>query len=505
MRLPFFKISLLLTLSFVEGGFFVQLKTTSTIEKLLVQDDRIKASSHIRPLVESVFSFGDFEGFSGNFSKDIVKRLIKNDLVKNIVKDTAVKLFDSEYDIRLEDVDEYVYFQSNPWEADLDYETQFMAPRHLASLSRQGQLPFNNSVNYYYDKYHQGQDVTVYVIDTGIFKEHPEFEERVVEQLNFTPAPTGDSSGHGTHVAGVIGSKTFGVAKKVNIIDLKALDDKGSGSLTSVLGAIQHAAKHREANNIKGVINLSLGSQKNEVLNSALNAATRSGLVVIAAAGNFASDSCGTSPASADGVISVGAFDDRTDKLASFTNYGKCVDVLASGVNVRSVHHVLSKYTQVMSGTSMSAPSIAGLAAVLLSQGVEPRDVKSKLVELSRCNRIQKMIKDTPNRVAFNGINKVDDEYPISSMYDSFDRGGPFQPSFAKPIHGTSDYSSDSVYIASDDSIDEESRVHTKSIFEESPHDEPFDFDDEEIRAAIAEGIVLLSKPPSFPAPLIWK
>ena len=437
--------------SMASAGFFVQLKTPATLEKLLAQDDSLKASSHVRPFIQKVFSFGDFEGFSGNFSKLMVRRLIKNDLVKNIVRDTTVNVFGTiSQDYREVSDTELTTFQADPWDG---FGTQTMAPRHLASLSRQGSLPFNETVNYYYDPKHQGQDVTVYVIDTGVFKDHPEFGGRVLEQKTFVGGDVGDNNGHGTHVAGVVASRTFGVAKKANIVDLKVLDPRGSGSLTNVLAAIEYACKRRAESNTKGIINLSLGSLKNNVLNAAIEAASHSGMVIVAAAGNFASDSCRASPASAEGVISVGAFDDRTDEMASFTNHGPCIDVLASGVDVFSVSHNELEIPAVMSGTSMSAPAISGLAAVLLSQGVEPREIKGKLIEYSRCNRIKNTIHKTPNRAAFNGVNRDDDEYPQSSMYNPSIHGIQAQPVYSK-VEGQSqdNMSSDTVFAASEDS-----------------------------------------------------
>lgn len=523
----------------VEAGFFVQLKTPLTIEKLLAQDDKTSTSSHIRPLIDRVFSFGEFEGFSGNFSKLIVKRLIKSDLVKNIVRDSPVKVFGyipikrSEEDnidphIHLDDGGPdgfHLQYQTNAWsEGDETlYHVQEMAPRHLASLSRQGPLPFNQSVNYYYDPGNGGQDVTVYVIDTGIKKDHPEFGERVVEQHSFSTSSAGYSAGHGTHVAGIIGSRTFGVAKKVQMIDLKALDDNGSGSLISVLSAIEFAAKHREDRHRKGVINLSLGSLKNGVLNAALEAAVSSGMVVVAAAGNFASDSCRTSPASAEGVISVGAFDDRTDSMAYFANYGECVDVLASGIEVSSVSHKFTDRPAVMSGTSMSAPSIAGLAAVLLSQGIDPKDVRSKIVEDSRRHRIKNTVNNTPNRAAFNGIKKEDDEYPQSAMYDPTIHGS-FQPEFPGKIHGAGEANemrADVVFATSwddfdpedyddhwwDDVEDEDDNENKDQTVDGDHFDFEGDDDDAEIQQGIRDGILLVNVNTlhqSPPYPLIW-
>lgn len=393
MRLKVLLTSVLSLLMLTEAGYFVQLKKPSTLSILLSNDDNVKASSHIRPFVEKIISFGNFEGFSGNFTKDVIKRLKLNPLVADIAPD---------YTININGFD--------------DFETQFNAPRHLARLSRHAKLPTNSTpVNYYYDPTYRGKGVYAYIVDTGIHKEHPDLEGRAILGADFTSEGPGDKNGHGTHVAGIIGSKTFGVAKDVTLVEVKALDNLGQGSLTTVISALEFAVNHRKKHGVLGVANLSLGAVKNSILNQAIEAAVASGLVVVVAAGNANVDACITSPASSPKAITVGAIDDRNDNIAGFSNWGACVDVFASGVLVQSLNIDDHNIPLVLSGTSMSSPSITGLVSILLERGVKPDEIQGKLIEMSTVGVIEEsnfiMRKLTPNRVMFNNVDKPDDVY----------------------------------------------------------------------------------------------
>ncbi|ODV58573.1 S8 family peptidase [Ascoidea rubescens DSM 1968] len=370
-------------LYFVNAGYFVQLKTPTTFEALLKKDDKVKALRHIRPLIKKAFSFEGFEGFAGDFDSDILARLANNPLVAEITPDININVFDN-------------------------YNVQHDAPRHLVRLSQREKIPFHpEENNYYYPSEYQGEEVTAYVIDTGINCAHPEFENRCENGGDFTGEGPGDRNGHGTHVAGIVGSKTYGVAKMINLIEVKALDKSGSGTLTSIIAGVEYAVKHRRENEIEAaVMNLSVGSFKNVVLNKAIEAAVASGFVVIAAAGNSNSDACNTSPASAKSAITVGAIDDKTDHLASFSNWGRCVDILASGVKIASVNSKdFNGKPLHLSGTSMAAPIITGLAALYLSSGLPNDEIKERLKMTSTSGAISRLsfiLKPmTPNRLAY--------------------------------------------------------------------------------------------------------
>ncbi|GMM36200.1 Rrt12 protein [Saccharomycopsis crataegensis] len=386
--------------------YFIQLKAPSTVEALLQSDDTVKAIHHLRPFVEKAFSFGSFEGFSGSFDSDVLARLRKNPLVEEITPDIVVKTCNK--DARLGDRAS-VGISSR-------YESQHDAPRHLARLSSREALDGDtDSYQYHYPREYQGANVDVYVIDTGIQCDNIEFEGRCSFGKDFTGEGPGDNNGHGTHVSGIIGSKSYGVAKKINLIDVKALDRTGTGSLSSIISGIEFAVNHYKETNSsrKAIINLSIGAFRNSVLNRAVEVAFKSGLVLVVAAGNSNIDACATSPASAKYAITVGAIDDKDDKLAGFSNWGRCVNVLASGVRVISVN-AKGMGPLMLSGTSMSTPSVTGLVGLLLESGISPEDVKQRLKEAATMGavpRLSLMMRPiTPNRIAYLPYGGIDHE-----------------------------------------------------------------------------------------------
>lgn len=180
---------------------------------------------------------------------------------------------------------------------------------------------------------------------------------------------SGDNNGHGTCVAGIAGSQTYGVVKKANLIEVKTMDRTGRGRLSWVLSGIQFVVKNQERRRYPAVVNMSLGSARSTIFNRAVEHLINLGIPVVAAAGNSDASACRVSPASGDGVFVLGAFDDRTDSVASFSNWGQCVDVFAPGVGVESVSIQKDNVPVLYSGTSVSAPIGAGLVAYFMGMG----------------------------------------------------------------------------------------------------------------------------------------
>jgi subtilisin family serine protease len=175
-----------------------------------------------------------------------------------------------------------------------------------------------------------------------------------------------DDNQHGTHVAGIIGAKgnngigTVGVNWNVSLMALKAFDDQGSGTVDAAIAAIQYAV----ANGAR-IINGSWGlDERSRALEDAIQSAADAGVLFVAAAGNNRSDAP-SYPASFDSVLSVGATDKR-DIRAVYSNYGPTVDIAAPGDAVFST--LPENNYGYLSGTSMSAPHVAGTAALVLSR-----------------------------------------------------------------------------------------------------------------------------------------
>jgi thermitase len=223
-----------------------------------------------------------------------------------------------------------------------------------------------------------GSGIKVAVLDSGVASDNPDIAPKVVARANFSDAATGeDNYGHGTHVAGIvaaIANNTIGVAgvcPDCTILDAKVLNDSGSGSSSAIANGINWAV----SNGAK-VINMSLGLRvASRTLEAAVNNAWNQGVVIVAAAGN-AGTQAKIYPGAYPNVISVAATD-NTDAKASFSTYGKWVDVAAPGVNVYSTfpNHPFYLGTQngrsmgydIASGTSMASPIVAAVAALAWS------------------------------------------------------------------------------------------------------------------------------------------
>ncbi|TLD10763.1 hypothetical protein PgNI_06200 [Pyricularia grisea] len=245
--------------------------------------------------------------------------------------------------------------------------TETGAPNGLARLSQSEPNP-GTSGTYRFDD-SAGEGITVYIVDTGIRTTHTEFENRASFAANFIDKVDTDQNGHGSHCAGTIGGKTFGVAKKATLVGVKVLGADGGGSNRGVIQGMSFVAEDVTKKNLsrKAVMNMSLGGSKSTAVNEAINSMIKAGVVPVVAAGNENVDAANSSPASATGAITVGAIDQKTDKRASFSNFGAVVDVFAPGVNVLSVDAKSDTGSKMLSGTSMASPHVAGLAAYLMA------------------------------------------------------------------------------------------------------------------------------------------
>lgn len=203
-----------------------------------------------------------------------------------------------------------------------------------------------------------------------------------------------DGNGHGTHCSGTIGSTTYGVSKKISLIGVKVLDASGSGSSAGVIEGIQFAVKDAQSKGRigKAVGSMSLGGIRSQATNDAVAAAVDAGLFMAVAAGNDGRPADLTSPASEPKACTVGA-SDKDDNRASYSNYGKFVDVFAPGTDVLSTWIRGPDDTNTISGTSMATPHIAGLAAYLMALPSENSPAPAAL-----CQRIRTLA--TPNKLA---------------------------------------------------------------------------------------------------------
>lgn len=319
-----------------------------------------------------------------------------------------------------------------------EFEIQKGAPWGLARISHRSPLTLGSFNQYLFDS-DGGEGVTSYVIDTGVFVDHVQFEGRALWGATI---PTGDSdtdgNGHGTHCAGTIASKDYGVAKKANVVAVKVLRSNGSGSMSDVVKGVEFAAKAHQAaskaakKGFKGsTANMSLGGGKSPALDMAVNAAVKAGIHFAVAAGNENQDASNTSPASAELAITVGA-STISDARAYFSNYGSTVDIFAPGLNIVSTYIGSDTATATLSGTSMASPHIAGMLSYFLSlqpgaeseffvsdKGVSTTQLKKNLVNYASKNKLTDIPDDgTPNILAFNGAGHNLTDFWSGAVYD---------------------------------------------------------------------------------------
>lgn len=260
-----------------------------------------------------------------------------------------------------------------------------------------------------------GGGVTAFVIDTGILATHSEFGGRV--KAGFTAISdrrgTTDCDGHGTHVAGTIGGKTYGVAKGVTLVPVRVLDCNGSGTWSGVVAGVDYVAGSALR---PAVANMSLGGGLSTTVNNAVANAVAKGVTMVVAAGNENVDACSKSPASTATAITVGATT-SSDARASYSNFGSCVDIFAPGSSITSAWHTSSTGTNTISGTSMASPHVAGVAALYLSanKDASPAGVANALLASAWKDKVKDEGANSPNLlVSSAGITYSDGLLPVA-------------------------------------------------------------------------------------------
>ncbi|KXN70431.1 subtilisin-like protein, partial [Conidiobolus coronatus NRRL 28638] len=212
----------------------------------------------------------------------------------------------------------------------------------LAWIIHRGKLNGRNQGDYLYDQ-NAGQGINVYVLSSGINIHHRDIDERAKWETSFVIGSSNiDEHGHGNHCAGTVGSNTYGVAKKTNLIAVKLLGQNGQCRWSSIITGFNWVVQNSKRRN----------AFNNEIF-------------VVCAAGNENRDACLVSPASSPHYFTIGAADIYNGK-ASLSDLGCCVHILASGVDVLSTAIGHNSNAQCMSGTSMTCIHVAGLAAQLL-------------------------------------------------------------------------------------------------------------------------------------------
>ncbi|KAI0546232.1 subtilisin-like protease PR1K [Xylaria curta] len=347
----------------IEGKYIVKMKSNSGVHILEAHKNMVASN------VDYTYNSNQFTGFATSMTTEEVEALQNMPDVEYIEHDAIVRAS----------------------------ATQTGADWGLARLSNTSP----SSSTYTYDD-SAGEGVCAYVVDTGIDVDHPDFEGRATFASNQVDNDDTDGNGHGTHVAGTIGSKTYGVAKKVSLYAVKVLGADGSGTNSGVIAGMDFVvtdAPDRECP--KGVVvNLSLGGGVSSAVNEAAANVVSAGHFMAVAAGNEAEDASNSSPASEPSVCTVGATD-KTDALSYFSNFGKLVDVLAPGSDIESTWP--GGNTNTISGTSMASPHVAGIGAYFLGLGAaSPEDLCDYIASQAQTGAISGVPSGTTDAIIQN-------------------------------------------------------------------------------------------------------
>jgi subtilisin family serine protease/putative cell wall-binding protein len=263
--------------------------------------------------------------------------------------------------------------------------------------------------------------VRIYVVDSGVYAGHSDLNGRVLPGFSSYGGNTNDCKGHGTHVAATAAGTTFGVAKAAVIVPVRVFDasdanceQTSSANVTAGMEWIlqQHAVGGPAQGQV-AVVNLSIGGASQNastVLEEHVKAMVRAGLIVVAAAGNVDDtgvlDACQVSPAKMPEVLTVAA-STQSDQLASFSRRGTCVDLLAPGDAIRSAWIGSVSASQVVSGTSMATPHVAGILAQLiaLNPSATGASVRSAAESMATTGVLGGLDGGSPNRLAYLNPN----------------------------------------------------------------------------------------------------
>lgn len=401
-------------------GHVVSSQSTSQMNHASWLQSRL-ISSEGKSKLEHSFNLDGLSGYTGYFSTDLIDEIRKRDEIEYVEADQIMYAMNINFKPKSTGkiMKEFLGPAKNMnskkskakpksiIESKSSLMTQEDAPWGLKRLSKES-LASSSIFAFEGDSYRYpssaGKDVDVYIIDTGINIEHEDFEGRAKWGKTIPLFDLDiDGNGHGTHCAGTIGSKTFGVAKKANLIAVKVLRTSGFGTNSDVIKGVEWVAKQHRKNARKGkrsVANMSLGGGRSLTLEKVVNGAVEAGVHFAVAAGNDAEDACEYSPAAASSPITVGA-STSIDAIAYFSNFGKCVDIFAPGLDIKSTWIGSKDAVNTISGTSMASPHVAGVLALHLGEkDWTPKALKEELKSSALKKVINGVPLDTPNLLA---------------------------------------------------------------------------------------------------------
>lgn len=342
---------------------------------------------------------------TGNLGEDSQADLVANELTnayggkteyiyKHVLNGFSVELTAKQLEMMLQDI--RVKYIEEDGKVSIN-ATQSNATWGLDRIDQRDR-PLNSTYEYTRD----GSGVNAYIIDTGIRRTHSNFGGRAFAGYDAIGdgQNSNDCNGHGTHVAGTVGSSTYGVAKNVDLYAVRVLNCSGSGSNSGVIAGINWVANNRV---LPAVANMSLGGGASTSIDNAVQGAINAGVTMVVAAGNENQNACNVSPARAANAITVGSTT-SSDARSSFSNYGTCVDIFAPGSSITSTWYTSNSATNTISGTSMASPHVAGVVALYLeaNPSASPASVTNAITGSATSGRLSSIGSGSPNLLLYS-------------------------------------------------------------------------------------------------------
>ncbi|CAJ2510597.1 Uu.00g062220.m01.CDS01 [Anthostomella pinea] len=371
----------------IPNHYIITLKDDITTHSLQVHMDWVQSLSGNDSPMEGIrkqWNIGSWRAYSGSFDDETLAQIRTHDAVEAIESSTLVRT--------MEEI------------------TEYNATWGLESISHRDRAYDDNDHDYVYDS-SAGNGTYAYIIDTGVRTTHDEFEGRATKGADgINEDIAGDLCGHGTHVAGTLAGKTYGVAKKASIISVNVFGGYCHIGVPTevILAGYQWAVDNITATGREqvSVISMSLGGrERSHAKNRAIKAAWQLGILTVVAAGNDGRDAAYYSPASVAEAVTVAAIT-YNDARAPFSNWGGSVDIFAPGVDIKSAGNSNDTATLIKSGTSMSTPHISGLVLYLKSLMPTLTDTPEATVNFLKALATKGVVENArraPNLLGFNG------------------------------------------------------------------------------------------------------